>query len=602
MARTKQTARVSTGGKAPRKAWKGKGGKGIQSVSSSNWLPASSQVGTQEETNKMEIVSDVTSSTSFYAHYFDGGIEDTQIFKANFSSFTIPKFELGQDGSRIQSEEKEYWMGVNLNSKLDGEGIKKHGRPVLDLVIMLDISGSMSSAFVGEEEESRSKLDVAKDAVKSILSRLKEDDSLGIILFESSPHLVLPITRCSQLDKIDLEKQINSWRATGGTNITEAFEYSSKVLKGYEEREGSTRRIFALTDMEVNINEENRFLTSIGKNSGASVWSTVIGIGHDLSVQTIEKVSSTPGANYGLVRSSKIFNELIEKEFEHMVTPIAFNIKISTTSTSDFEIEKGFGSPEVEVLKRGEAIAMSTEFPSLQNEKGERKGGILLFKLITKAGSEPNQLVIEAKHEDNLGITHKNVDEIKIGDSENLPVRKAVALVRFTQFVKEYIAFRAERIKLGTVDSYKKKIEGFKAYFAEEKDIVKDDTLSEELTLLDSFLDLEPKDKEEEKKVEKVEEKKEESPKRALESNEELENEDAAIEQSPKVARVEEEKEKEGKEDIECVVCLSEKKEVMISPCNHLCLCKGCSNNLKKSLKECPICRTKVKKHIVVYG
>lgn len=64
---------------------------------------------------------------------------------------------------------------MNFNSKYDGEGIRTHGRPVINLVVALDISGSMSSSFVGDDEsgESASKLDVAKESILSILSQLK---------------------------------------------------------------------------------------------------------------------------------------------------------------------------------------------------------------------------------------------------------------------------------------------------------------------------------------------------------------------------------------------------------------------------------------------
>ena len=57
------------------------------------------------------------------------------------------------------SEEMEYFVNVGLISKYDGEGIKKFGRPNAKIVILLDISGSMS----GE------KLETAKDCLVELL-------------------------------------------------------------------------------------------------------------------------------------------------------------------------------------------------------------------------------------------------------------------------------------------------------------------------------------------------------------------------------------------------------------------------------------------------
>jgi hypothetical protein len=41
----------------------------------------------------------------------------------------------------------EYYVGCGMRGKLDGDGIKKHGRPPVQLAIVLDISGSMNSSF-----------------------------------------------------------------------------------------------------------------------------------------------------------------------------------------------------------------------------------------------------------------------------------------------------------------------------------------------------------------------------------------------------------------------------------------------------------------------
>ena len=43
----------------------------------------------------------------------------------------------------------------------------------------------------------------------------------------------------------------------------------------------------------------------------------------------------------------------------------------------------------------------------------------------------------------------------------------------------------------------------------------------------------------------------------------------------------------------ECVICLTERKCVMLKPCNHICLCDNCSALSEKAVSLCPICRKK---------
>ena len=38
-----------------------------------------------------------------------------------------------------------------------------------------------------------------------------------------------------------------------------------------------------------------------------------------------------------------------------------------------------------------------------------------------------------------------------------------------------------------------------------------------------------------------------------------------------------------------CVICKEKRKEILLSPCMHVCLCAGCSENPR--LQSCPLCR-----------
>jgi hypothetical protein len=51
-----------------------------------------------------------------------------------------------------------------------------------------------------------------------------------------------------------------------------------------------------------------------------------------------------------------------------------------------------------------------------------------------------------------------------------------------------------------------------------------------------------------------------------------------------------------------CVVCEEVKKQVILLPCKHMCLCKNCAAEcLFKTLRECPMCRAKIENSMEVY-
>lgn len=44
-------------------------------------------------------------------------------------------------------------------------------------------------------------------------------------------------------------------------------------------------------------------------------------------------------------------------------------------------------------------------------------------------------------------------------------------------------------------------------------------------------------------------------------------------------------------DDPDCVICLDRKKEIILSPCGHFCLCNTCCSKLDTRTRKCPMCR-----------
>jgi len=49
----------------------------------------------------------------------------------------------------------------------------------------------------------------------------------------------------------------------------------------------------------------------------------------------------------------------------------------------------------------------------------------------------------------------------------------------------------------------------------------------------------------------------------------------------------------------QCVICLSQERNLVFSPCHHLCTCADCGSN--QTLSSCPICRATIQSRQVIY-
>jgi hypothetical protein len=44
-------------------------------------------------------------------------------------------------------------------------------------------------------------------------------------------------------------------------------------------------------------------------------------------------------------------------------------------------------------------------------------------------------------------------------------------------------------------------------------------------------------------------------------------------------------------DDTLCVICITNEKDTAVLPCRHMCLCKGCAQELMRHTPKCPVCR-----------
>jgi uncharacterized membrane protein len=111
-------------------------------------------------------------------------------------------------------------------------------KSTLTLVFVIDRSNSMTDTSGGI-----SKLELAKEAVLRSIELLKPDDKVGVVIFDSGPRWVAPITEVSNRDAI--LTSVASIRSGGGTNILAGLQAVAQRLPADD---GQVKHVILLTD------------------------------------------------------------------------------------------------------------------------------------------------------------------------------------------------------------------------------------------------------------------------------------------------------------------------------------------------------------------
>ncbi|XP_062113431.1 E3 ubiquitin-protein ligase WAV3-like [Humulus lupulus] len=125
--------------------------------------------------------------------------------------------------------------------ELTGSGLG-NDRPGVDLVTVLDVSGSME----GE------KLDKMKTAMQFVIKKLSPIDRLSVVTFDANSKRLCPLRQITESAQSDIENIVNDLKANGGTNITAGLETGLKVINDRTLSSGRVAAIILMSDGKQN--------------------------------------------------------------------------------------------------------------------------------------------------------------------------------------------------------------------------------------------------------------------------------------------------------------------------------------------------------------
>ena len=333
------------------------------------------------------------------------------------------------------------------------------------------------------------------------------------------------MTELTEIDIEKLKKQLFEIRAGGGTNMSAAIDSIASLFdkNSLTTNKEFNNRILFLTDAEPNQGDLNQkdFNSRIEQLAQHRVYTTFIGVGIDFNTELISSITKHRGANYFSVHDSKKFVQLLDQDFDLILTPLVFNVKMKLESDL-FDVEHVYGSPEWDKTKQNELININTLFPSRTDEENGTRGGIVLLKLKIKTSSADTfhfPAYFSVTYEDRLGDTYEDKQLIDIDmkneiNYANTGIRKAILLLNYVTLLKTWINDERERMynkkktsfylneknaenlsdwerqstKLSMTNQYRKQFKTFLEHFQLEMTMLHDEHLEQEVKILKKLI------------------------------------------------------------------------------------------------------------------
>lgn len=210
-------------------------------------------------------------------------------------------------------------------------------REPLNLGLAVDISGSMSDG----------KLDSVKDALRTLVDQLDGEDSVALVAFDDYAELMLSPTVMDARGKEDLLDAIDLLDERGGTNIEAGLAMAYGEIAPEAGVTGVEDRVMLFSDAQPNIGGTGveSFLGMANYYAEAEIGLSVLGVGIDMGTELAIAMSETPGGNYYYLATKEDIATVFDDEFDFMVSPVAYNLRVNVTPVGGLVFKDDYGAP-----------------------------------------------------------------------------------------------------------------------------------------------------------------------------------------------------------------------------------------------------------------
>lgn len=239
----------------------------------------------------------------------DEPLEQQLVFSRKSSENNLMELKIYPEVSAVPRAESREEFDVLVHLRAAGM-VNGNARAPLDLVTVLDISGSMAGT----------KLALLKKAMGFVIQNLGSNDRLSVIAFSSTARRLFPLTKMSDAGRNLALQAVNSLVANGGTNIAEGLRKGVKVM---EERrdENPVASVILLSDGRDTYTMNNqpdpnyKLLLPLSMHGSESKRFQIpvhsFGFGSDHDASLMHSVSETSGGTFSFIESESVIQDAL---------------------------------------------------------------------------------------------------------------------------------------------------------------------------------------------------------------------------------------------------------------------------------------------------
>lgn len=214
-------------------------------------------------------------------------------------------------------------------------------RPVLNLALVIDRSGSMS----GE------KITYARQAASFAVQQLLPHDRVSVTVFDDRVDVIQPSVQAS--GKAAILEAIRRVEPGGSTALHEGWRQGGIQVSEHMRPE-HLNRVILLSDGQANVGETNpdMIATDVHKLAGLGVSTTTMGVGDDYNEDLMTAMANSGDGNYYYIQSPGQLTDFFTTELQGLMATVGTKVSLGVTPGADVLVEDVLNDFEKTSTKR----------------------------------------------------------------------------------------------------------------------------------------------------------------------------------------------------------------------------------------------------------
>ena len=210
-------------------------------------------------------------------------------------------------------------------------------RPGQAVQVVLDRSGSMSGH----------PLEAAKSSLIKLVDRLAPQDSFGLVAFDDSTTVVVPIRTMGEHDLHALKQAIANMQSGSSTDISAGYLMGIRELKRVKSAGGSTLLLISDGHANAGMTDPQFFREVAIKSASERITTSTIGLGTGYDETILEALAQGGGGAHRFAGTVDEAVGAIAAEVADLLDKAVVNAVLRITPTSAL-----MGAPSIEILQR----------------------------------------------------------------------------------------------------------------------------------------------------------------------------------------------------------------------------------------------------------